>query len=297
MYRLLAVSIAFLVSQGCAFMSYTVKSSQRIVSQSAYPRTSPLMGAGGGDGAIRVGGSAELAPRGSETAPDDPEDGARYTPVGEAEGWIAMQLGRRFELGVSLGAFFGERRGTVDTAPLPLKKARLMTGGLDARVLFDGLMQTSMTMGLRAHELRRSWDFEETCSGDCNGHPARKTGGGLDEVEWAPGTYFGVGFSPRLGDRVALLFGLALEVLPYFDTHAEGEMNCDEGSCDDGRPPKPPEVHYGPAMTTYFGLSVRIAGPLHGRVVVQPKVTSPKTKGEKKVEQYALTRAGLELVF
>ncbi len=271
-----------------ACKQYTVRSEQRIVSQSAYPRHSPLVGPRKGVGGARLGGSAEYSLVEATPEPGSEKRGGHLIPTGRAEGYVAFQVTRRLELGVSGGAYFADSRLSVDEAPLQLETESLGTGGFDGR-LFIGDSDLALNFGARLAKIHLVWDYEDKCTGDCDF--GTKTGGRVTDI-MGGSVYGGFGGSIPIGRRFRVILGVSVEAMTVMATREKGSLECGGGSCSDNRPPKPPEPHLGLGASVHGGLDMAVGGPLHARIMVQPVAHQPDGG-----TQYLVTQAGLEAAF
>ncbi len=274
---------------GC--MSHTIESRQRIVSKGGYVRPPTLMGRRSANGAVRVGGSAEVSLQGKEPAAPNGDVGGHLIPTGQAQGFLAVQLGPNFELGISAGAFFPETRESRHGMPLEVSDQPLFTGAIEGRAIVGGRVQTSINVGMRLAQIDYSWDYLDTCQGVTCPFSFER-GGRLDVREYFPSFFGGVSVDIPLNDRISLLLGGAVEMMPSLPEQKTGIDRCQGLFCSGDVPSKPPEVEAGVGVTAFAGLNIYLTEALRARLLIQPVAYQPGG-----AMQYLVTQGGLEYAF
>ncbi len=278
-----------ITTTGC--MSHVTESRQRIVSRSAYSRPPALLGRRGEHGTVRIGGSAEYSLHGKDVEATAPDTGGHLVPTGQAQGFVAVQLGRNFELGISAGAFLQETRSSRALQPVPLKDGPLFTGSIEGRAILGRRVQTSINFGARLSQIDYSWDFVDVCTGSTCPFSV-DAGGNLNETTFSPSFFAGVSVDIPLNDRISVLLGGSFEAMQSFEEQRVGTEVCTGGFCAGDIPSKPPTPELAIGMVAFAGLNIYVTEGLRARLLVQPVAFQPRG-----VTQYLVTQGGLEYSF
>jgi len=277
-------------ASGC-FWSHTIRSHQRVVSQSPYARSGPLTGPRNNKGAIRLGGTAEHAPISAKPKERPKNEGNHFVPTSRVEGHIAVQATDHFEIGLSGGSFSANSRSNAGDSPLPLRHTTLAYGGLDARYFPGDASKVSLNFGARVSALRYSFDYrdEHSCTRtDC--FEGTRIGGKLDQTALMGSGYIGVGYEIPIGLKSSFALGTTLDLLPQYETKRTGEKRCRASGCKGEIPSKPPNAILGVGLDTYAGFIYGATDSMRLKLVVHPVSVGPVT-------HYLVTQAGIEAVF
>ncbi len=304
---IVVLSLAAVTVTGCMAPTKTIRSHQRISSRVPYARPPGLVGRRIGRGAVRLGATAEHSLMAKNEGVRKSGEGIQELSSTHGQVVLGFGVADVMELGLSLGAFAGEQRANNGPSPLELLSDPMFTGGTEARLVFGDRIQWSVNFGLRLHQVAFSWDYSDTCTGpDCDYFVDQ--GGALNQVTPAFGAFTGFGVDIALNDRISLLVGGTLELLPTLPTSKTGLKQCggsatlfdwDNDGCVGAIPPKPPEVELGIGGSAYVGLGIHVFDSLRANLIVQPYSMAARSteSGRKDVAQYMTTQLGIEAVF